>query len=500
MVALNITAPNGQATEVKLVLQSGIIDKDAPYLIVENVEELKRSGYDVPYAVTLHIRPTEEVYCTNYGPLGELYYDDADHPHLMKVTLKDLSPKRLFFVDKVGNQTIMELPYSNFGPWIPYFDSVAPTIHVDVPENANATNSSVSVTVTANEQCTLSCDNDAVTCGTMSLQGTDSEGNEIWMAGWNDTRTKVVSKGIYVSSEFTVNRSSDTSRIAALDKLLELCKRTELNTMVIDVKYESGAILYNFDNEKIRQYGTVVECLSFIPEYIQKLHEAGVYVVARLVCFKDTRLAAARPDLAFYNTNGTLYADNNKSNWVSPYKQEVWEYIAEVGKECAKIGFDEINLDYVRFPTDKITNIVWGEESKTVTKTEAITKGIKYLCETLRECNVYISADVYGIVMSSPKDAANVGQDFTEMGRYLDYLCPMVYPSHYDKSWVSSGDWPDKHPYEVITKSLKYSVTALNKIAMYHHRAEVRPWLQDFTADYLGKDRYLEYGPEEVLA
>ncbi|MBR6366061.1 MAG: hypothetical protein IKS10_08220 [Lachnospiraceae bacterium] len=233
VVTLNITAPNGQATEVKLVLQSGIIDKDAPYLIVENVEELKRSGYDVPYAVTLHIRPTEEVYCTNYGPLGELYYDDADHPHLMKVTLKDLSPKRLFFVDKVGNQTIMELPYSNFGPWIPYFDSVAPTIHVDVPENANATNSSVSVTVTANEQCTLSCDNDAVTCGTMSLQGTDSEGNEIWIgtisASANGTFRVYAADG-------AGNKTSEVFTVYNVDKTLPTIL---FDTSTVNVRQES---------------------------------------------------------------------------------------------------------------------------------------------------------------------------------------------------------------------------------------------------------------------
>lgn len=233
VVTLNITAPNGQATEVKLVLQSGIIDKDAPYLIVENVEELKRSGYDVPYAVTLHIRPTEEVYCTNYGPLGELYYDDAEHPHLMKVTLKDLSPKRLFFVDKVGNQTIMELPYSNFGPWIPYFDSVAPTIHVDVPENANATNSSVSVTVTANEQCTLSCDNDAVTCGTMSLQGTDSEGNEIWIgtisASANGTFRVYAADG-------AGNKTSEVFTVYNVDKTLPTIL---FDTSTVNVRQES---------------------------------------------------------------------------------------------------------------------------------------------------------------------------------------------------------------------------------------------------------------------
>ncbi len=328
----------------------------------------------------------------------------------------------------------------------------------------------------------------------------DPDGTPIWMADWKDERTPVEAHGIYVSSEFTVNRQHDEDRIKAFDKLLELAKRTEINTMIIDVKYESGAILHEFNNELINKYGTTVECLSFIPEYIKKLHENGIYVVARLVCFKDTKLAAVRPDLAIYNNNGSLYRDNNWSNWVSPYKKETWEYIAEVGKECAKIGFDEINLDYVRFPTDNVSNVNWGPEAATTTKTQAITSGVKYLCEQFRACNLFVSADVYGIVMSSPKDAANVGQNFMEMAQYFDYLCPMVYPSHYDKSWVSTGDWPDLHPYEVITKSLAYSVTEIAKIPENHHRAKVRAWLQDFTADYLGKGRYMEYDAEAVLA
>ncbi|MBO7401806.1 MAG: sugar fermentation stimulation protein [Lachnospiraceae bacterium] len=325
-------------------------------------------------------------------------------------------------------------------------------------------------------------------------------GEEIWMADWEDKRTPVVSKGIYVSSKFTVNLPNDTQRIAAFDELLELIKRTELNTMVIDVKYDSGAILYDFDSELIHKYGTVVEKIHFIPEYIQKLHEAGVYVIARLVCFKDHRLAQARPDLALYYNSGKMYVDDSGSYWISPYKQEAWDYIAEVGKQCAKIGFDEINLDYVRFPTYKVSNVNWGPESATVSKTEAITKGVRFLCETLRQENVYISADVYGIVMSSQLDMKSVGQDFREMTYYLDYICPMVYPSHYDKSWVTTGDWPDKHPYEVITKSLGYARKTLDSIPVYKHHADVRPWLQDFTADYLGKDRYMTYDADAVLA
>ena len=218
-VTLNITAPNGQSTPVTLMLKDGVIDKFEPYVLVEDIEEVKRSGYDVPYAVTLHIRPTEEAYCTNYGPLGELYYDDLVQPHLLKVTLKDDSPLTLFFVDRAGNQGKLELPDNYFGPTIPYFDFKAPTIHVDVPDNANATNSAVSVTVTANEKCTLSCDNSSVTCGALTLQGTDSDGNEIWTgtvsASGNGTFR------VYATDE-AGNTTSEVFTVYNVDKTLPL--------------------------------------------------------------------------------------------------------------------------------------------------------------------------------------------------------------------------------------------------------------------------------------
>ncbi len=233
LVTLNITAPNGQTTPVTLTLKDGVIDKYSPSVYIDDVEELKRDGYDVPYALTLSLLPSEEVYCTNYGPLGQLYYDDADDPHLLTVTLKDTDPQIFNFVDRAGNQGKLEITKDFFEYWFPYFDSVAPTIHVDVPENANATNSSVSVTVTANEQCTLSCDNDAVTCGTMSLQGTDSEGNEIWIgtisASANGTFRVYAADG-------AGNKTSEVFTVYNVDKTLPTIL---FDTSTVNVRQES---------------------------------------------------------------------------------------------------------------------------------------------------------------------------------------------------------------------------------------------------------------------
>lgn len=317
------------------------------------------------------------------------------------------------------------------------------------------------------------------------------EGEVIWMADYVDKRTPVEAKGVYLSPEVTKDN-------AYMEELLHYLDTTELNAVVIDVKADSGAIVYAMENDTAKEIGALRTIVN-IPNVVKTLKEHGVYVIARLVAFKDPILAKARPDLTFYNKDGSKFYDSSRSAWVSPYKQEVWEYLASVGISCAEIGFDEINYDYMRFPTDGVANIDWGTESATKSKTEAITEGIKYLCETLRMHDVYVSADVYGIVISSKVDAAAVGQDYKEMSRYLDYICPMIYPSHYGFGYAGI-DYPDKEPAKIIKMALNSSNKRIAEIPVYQHRAICRPWLQDFTASYLGSkngvERYLVYDAE----
>lgn len=317
------------------------------------------------------------------------------------------------------------------------------------------------------------------------------EGEVIWMADYVDKRTPVEAKGVYLSPEVAKDSKY-------MEELLYYLDTTELNAVVIDVKADSGAIVYAMDNDIAKEIGALRSIVN-IPQLVKTLKEHGVYVIARLVAFKDPILAKARPDLTFYNQDGSKFYDSSNSAWVSPYKHEVWEYLASVGISCAEIGFDEINYDYMRFPTDGVANINWGVEAETKTKTEAITEGIKYLCETLRMHDVYVSADVYGIVISSKLDAAAVGQDYKEMSRYLDYICPMIYPSHYGFGYAGIP-YPDKEPAKIIKMALNSSNKRIAEIPEYQHSAICRPWLQDFTASYLGskngEERYLVYDAE----
>lgn len=320
------------------------------------------------------------------------------------------------------------------------------------------------------------------------------EGEEIWMADFVDNREVVEAKGIYVSADIAKVPSK-------LESLIDLLDTTELNALVIDVKADSGAIVYSMDNETAKEIGATRNIITDMKGMLKTLHEHGIYVIARVVAFKDPILAAARPDLCFYNNDGSKFYDSSNCAWVSPYKQEVWDYLVSVGVSCAEVGFDEINFDYIRFPTDGVANINWGKEAETTTKIEAITAGIKYTCEELRMHDIFISADVYGIVISSAVDAAAVGQDYQQMSRYLDYICPMIYPSHYGFGYAGIS-YPDTEPNKIIRMALASSNKKIAEIPDYQHKAICRPWLQDFTASYLGTkngvQRYLTYDAEVV--
>lgn len=309
----------------------------------------------------------------------------------------------------------------------------------------------------------------------------------IWMEDFVETRTPVKAKGIYV----TASRAERD-----IDSLIELVDETELNTMVIDIKDDDGRITFEMDQETAREIGSVRRYISDIDGLVKKLKERGIYLIARIVAFKDPVLADAKPDCALKNTDGTTFRDKDGQAWVNPYNKEVWDYLVEVAKKAGEIGFDEVNFDYIRFSTDSgMKNVDFGKEAEEVTKIETITAFVKYACEQLRPCGIYISADVYGAIISSQVDAKIVGQSYANMSRYLDYICPMVYPSHYGDGYYGLAH-PDLEPYQLVLKAMQDSEKALEEILPDEHRATVRPWLQDFTASWLKYHK--KYGSEEV--
>ncbi len=292
-------------------------------------------------------------------------------------------------------------------------------------------------------------------------------------------------KGIYV-----------TGPVAGIDKmeeLITLVEETELNAMVIDIKNDTGVVTYKMHTPVVEEIGAAVGYISDIETLIQRLKEKDIYLIARIVAFKDPYLAEQKPELSLYTQTGEVFRDRNGEAWVNPYQKEVWDYLMEIGTEVAAVGFDEIQFDYIRFTTDtKAADIDYGEEALQKSKEEVITEFTKYAYDTLSPLGVAVSADVFGTIIDNQVDAAIVGQNYEDMASNLDAICPMVYPSHYQNG-AYGIPVPDKAPYDTVYKAMSAS-----KEKLASQETQVRVWLQDFTASWLPE--YASYGETEIRA
>lgn len=308
-------------------------------------------------------------------------------------------------------------------------------------------------------------------------------------------RTPVKVKGIYVSAYVAGMEEM-------MDKIIQQIDRTELNAVVIDVKDDHGKITFSMDSPMIQELGA---CTGYIPDIrklVAKLKEHGIYLIARIPAFRDPYLAQIRPEWCCKQQDGSVFQDRSGMAWVNPYKQEAWDYLVEIGKMAGKAGFDEVQFDYIRFCTERGMNQVIFEESDVQNRDrqEIILEFIRYAYDALAKEGLFVSADVFGVVMSSGEDACSVGQDFAEMASSLDYLCPMIYPSHYSDGYFGIAH-PDTRPYDTVTAALAESKVSLAQTGQAAEaepavKAVIRPWLQDFTASYL--PHHISYGPQQV--
>ena len=300
-------------------------------------------------------------------------------------------------------------------------------------------------------------------------------------------------RGIYISGYMAGSEGME----AILDKI----KGTEINTVVIDVKNDDGRITFAMDGAPtVQEIGAEDRCIKDMDALMKELKSRGLYTIARVVAFRDPYLAEKKPEWGLKNQDGSLHRDNKGLPWVNPYRQEVWDYLVEVGTQASVAGFDEVQFDYIRFATDSSMNQVVFDEKDTRgrSKTDVITEFIEYAYKKLSAHDIYVSADVFGTIIGSNVDAQRVGQVYYDMAEHLDYICPMIYPSHYSDGNFDI-DHPDTEPYNTVLAALE-----LSKKELLENRKEgrkqavVRPWLQDFTASYL--DHYIPYGPKEVRA
>jgi hypothetical protein len=300
-------------------------------------------------------------------------------------------------------------------------------------------------------------------------------------------RLPKVVKGIYIPA----------GKIDNYDNYITLTKETSVNAFVIDVKNDYGYLTFASTNPKLIEMGCVLDAppIKDIKTVMSRLYEADIYPIARIVAFKDNVAGKKFPDRLVKDKAGNTYTNKANDTWLNPYDKRNWEYLLEMSKEAIKVGFKEIQFDYIRFHESMNEDTVILQSG--VSKTEIITSFTKYMYENLKDYGVYVSADVFGAVITSKIDSEIVGQDFKELSKYLDYICPMVYPSHYARGTFGI-EYPHIDAYGIILRSMELAQDEMKKSAREERRAIIRPWLQDFTMTNLKP--YQPYGQKQIKA
>lgn len=304
----------------------------------------------------------------------------------------------------------------------------------------------------------------------------------------SEIKAPVKAKALYLTG-WTVGGTK------SVQHYVELANTTEINSYVVDIKDDDGYVGYESHVAEVRTNDTWKK--KYNAETVLKtFHENDIHVIGRLVVFKDPLYSVKRPDLAIKSVNGGLWKDRNGLTWLNPYNKETWDYTVSIAKEAVELGFDEIQFDYVRFDSDSKKKMDFSD-AVGKEKYQAICEFLAYAKEQIPD--VPISADVFGIILESPADTEGIGQYLEEIGKDIDYISPMVYPSHYALGQIVNKvkfPKPDLDPYGVVYNSL---LKAKDRIALVPgYKAGVRAYLQDFKAPWIGKGNYQDYGAEQV--
>jgi len=253
---------------------------------------------------------------------------------------------------------------------------------------------------------------------------------------------------------------------------INLIEHTEANALVIDIKGDRGMIPYKSAVARAGEVGAQrVTTVRDMRGMVEFLHQKHIYLIARVVVFKDDLLATAHPELAVRKKDGTVWHDREHLAWVDPFRTEVWNYNLDIAAEAAALDFDEIQFDYIRFPDT--AEPVFSRESTEQSRVDAISGFLAAARQRLAPFNVFVSADIFGYVCWNLNDT-RIGQRLEALTPYLDYLSPMLYPSGFQYGIPGYRD-PVAHPYEIVSRSLKRAVQRSGISPL-----RFRPWLQAF--------------------
>lgn len=279
-----------------------------------------------------------------------------------------------------------------------------------------------------------------------------------------------VAKGMYIQAPVAADP-------AQLDRVMNLIATKDVNTLVVDIKDNNGIVYYDSHVPLAREVGAVQPLLN-VPQLLQTLHAKNIYAIARIVVMEDPIAATKRPDLAIKDgRTGKVWRTSAGQAWLNPTNPQVWQYISDLATEAANLGFDEVQFDYVRFPSDGNLNVAeYGASFNggSRERRDAITGFLKMAHAKLAPTRALMGADIFGIT-AWQKDDNGIGQQFEDLAALVDVICPMDYPSHFSRGF-NGWDVPNNYPYDVVKQSLILREQRVPGVAK-----KTRPWLQAFT-------------------
>ncbi len=315
-------------------------------------------------------------------------------------------------------------------------------------------------------------------------------------SGHIDTPESV--RGIYMTS---LAAASNNFR----NRLIGIANDTEINSIIIDIKEVDGYVAYSIGETELFPYQKNI--MTDIGDLIEYLHEQDIYVIARVVLFKDKVWAENHPEHAVLRKDDPkrVWTDYGGKKFIDPGAKPFWDYIVNISSAAYEIGFDEINADYIRFPSDgNMANTYYPYSQEKIDKLGGVDGRVAVLNEFMeyyttqlrtKHPDIVISADVFGMV-TSLNDDLTIGQKLEPFLTHFDYVAPMVYPSHYPRGFINKPGHPDNYPYEIIYKSMRDGIAKAEAAGL--DTDKLRPWLQDFTCTWCAG--YFTYGGTELRA
>lgn len=307
--------------------------------------------------------------------------------------------------------------------------------------------------------------------------------------------TPIPLKAVYMSSWVAGSTKLRT-------RLVNLIDTTELNAIIIDIKDYTGRISFITPDAALNATGAPEARITDIEDFIRELHSKNIYVIGRISSFQDAYMVKRKPEYAVRRkSDGGVWADHKGISWLDAGAEPVWHYLGDIGEMAYSVGFDELNFDYIRFPSDgNMTDIAYSY-SGTRKKPDVLKGFFQYLntrfvggvatsTQIERTGRPAISADIFGMTTSN-RDDLNIGQLFENALPYFDYIAPMVYPSHYPATFLGYPN-PAAKPYEVVKYAMGRGVD--RAIAASTTPTKLRPWLQDFSIGHT------DYTPDMVRA